>query len=74
MSELAPSWERYAYPVDVAAQMICRSKYTLYEAIKRGDLRAVRTGPKGEMVILNEDLKAWLNLYPVQPEQDNATG
>ena len=61
------SWEKYAYPVPVAAKLICRSRYYLYDAIERGELKAHRPNPNGDLIILNEDLKAWLKANPYDP-------
>ena len=60
MSAPSPQWEPYAVTVKTAGQMVNRSKWVLYEEIKKGRLPAHRPNPRSDYLILTEDLKRWV--------------
>ena len=64
------TWEKYAYSVPSAAKLVERSRFTLYKEIQAGRLKAHRPNPNGDMLILNEDLKAWLTANPYEPKDE----
>lgn len=55
--------ERIAYTVSQAAAAVGLSRYVIYNAITRGELRAY---DRVKFVILAEDLKAWIVGQPAQ--------
>ena len=57
--------EPIALKVRAAAESVGISKYTLYDAIRAGELAFVRHHPTADRLILIDDLKAWLRKYRV---------
>jgi excisionase family DNA binding protein len=58
------SSERISYKVSEAAKVAGVSRYVLYDAIRAGDLRAWQPNPRGDRLILAEDLRAWVTRFP----------
>jgi len=58
--------ERIAYSVAEAAKAVGRSRYVLYDAIRRKDLLAYRQSVDSDYLILANDLRAWVTRYPAQ--------
>lgn len=58
--------ERIAYPVEEAARAVGRSRYVLYQAIRRQELTAYRQSEDSDYLILAEDLRAWVTRLPVK--------
>jgi excisionase family DNA binding protein len=59
-----------AYSIPEACASSRMGRTTLYEAIRAGELRAVKRGRR--TLILAEDLKSWITNLPAMPVLDGA--
>jgi excisionase family DNA binding protein len=58
-----PSTNRISYKVIEAAKMVGLSRYLLYDAIRNLELPAYRPSPRGDLVLLPDDLRAWVTRF-----------
>jgi len=58
--------ERISYPVSEAAVAVGRSRYVLYDAIRRNELVAYQQSEDSDYLVLAEDLRAWVTRMPAQ--------
>jgi excisionase family DNA binding protein len=61
-----------AHSVPEACSIACAGRTSIYEAIRNGDLRAVKRGRR--TLILDEDLRRWVQSLPavaVKPVQQS---
>jgi excisionase family DNA binding protein len=57
------SANRISYKVTEAAKMVGLSRYVLYDAIRNMELPAYRPSPRGDFVLLPDDLRAWVTRF-----------
>jgi hypothetical protein len=62
------SVERISYSVSEAASAVGKSRYVLYDAIRRKELVAYQQSPESDYSILTTDLIAWLTRLGAQPK------
>jgi excisionase family DNA binding protein len=66
------SIERIAYTVSQAAEAVGLSRYVLYDAIRAKELAAHQANEKARILILAEDLRAWVTRMPAQPRKQKS--
>ena len=65
VQKVTTAGQRMAYKVPQASALVGVSKHALYDAIRKERLPAYRPKPRAHLLILAEDLKAWVISYKV---------